>query len=122
MSKRGDREFLLDIREAAERITGYIAGMCYENFLADFRTQDAVVRNLEIIGEAIKNISKGLKKERNEIEWKEIAGMRDRVIHHYFGIKWDIVWSVIKDKIPQLKEKIEEILKQYSKDLSPLID
>jgi len=81
MSKRGDREFLLDIKEEAERITGYITEMSYENFLADFKTQDAVVRNLEIIGEAVKHISKGLKKECNEIEWKEIAGMRDRIIH-----------------------------------------
>ena len=108
----------MDIKEAAERITGYIAEMSYEEFLADFRTQDAVVRNLEIIGEAVKHITKGLKKERNEIEWKEIAGMRDRIIHHYFGIQWEIVWSVIKDKIPQLKAKIEEILKQYQKELS----
>jgi uncharacterized protein with HEPN domain len=113
MSKRGDREFLLDIKEAAERILGYVGEMSYESFIADIKTQDAVLRNLEIIGEAIKNISKGLKKEHEEIEWKEIAGMRDRVIHQYFGIKWEIVWSVIKDKVPELREKIGEILKQF---------
>ena len=117
MSKRGDRDFLLDIREAAERIIGYISEMNYEQFLTDIKTQDAVVRNLEIIGEAVKNLSKALKKEHGEVEWKQIAGMRDKIIHQYFGIQWDIVWSAINDKIPPLKEKIEEMIKQGQKGL-----
>jgi uncharacterized protein with HEPN domain len=115
MSKRGDKEFLSDIKEAILRIDDYIGAMDYEKFLQDIKTQDAVVRNLEIIGEAVKNLSKDLKRKYKDIEWKDIAGMRDKIIHFYFGVKWDIVWSVVKDKLPALKEKVEEILHKESK-------
>lgn len=112
MSERGDREFLLDIKEAIERIRNYTAGMSYEEFLQDTKTQDAVVRNIEIIGEAVKNLSRGLKEKYKDIEWKDIAGMRDKIVHFYFGIKWELVWSVVNDKIPALLPKIETIIKQ----------
>ena len=105
MSERGDKEFLCDIKEAIQRIEEYIGEMDYKDFLEDIKTQDAVVRNLEIIGEAVKNISLNLKKKYSEMEWKNIAGLRDKIIHHYFGINWDIVWSAIKDKLPELKKK-----------------
>lgn len=114
MSKRGDREFLCDIKESIERIEEYIGEMDYEEFLKDFKTQDAVVRNLEIIGEAVKNLSNTLKKRHCDIGWKDMAGMRDKIIHHYFGIKWDIVWSVVKDKLPELKENVEDALNKAS--------
>ena len=73
-------------------------------------TQDAVARNFEIIGEAVKNVSKALKAKYNNIQWKEIAGMRDKVIHFCFGVNWDIVWGAVKDSLPPFKEKIERIL------------
>ena len=114
MSKRGDREFLYDIREAIERIDDYIGEMDYKGFLQDTKTQDAVVRNVEILGEAAKNLSNEFKEKCGGIHWKDIAGMRDKIIHHYFGIKWDIVWSVVKDKLPELKEKIEETIGKES--------
>jgi len=117
MPKRGDKEFLCDIKEAINRIKNYIGDMDYEKFLQDTKTQDALVRNLEIIGEAVKNLSKGLKKKYNDIGWKDVARMRDKIIHYYFGIKWDIVWSVVKDKLPELKEKIEEILKKETGEI-----
>ncbi len=112
MSKRGDLEFLSDIKEAIERICNYTDEMAYEDFLKDKKTQDAVVRNIEIIGEAVKNISKGLRDENRDIGWKDIAGMRNKIVHFYFGIKWDIVWSVIRDKLPQLKQRVERILSE----------
>jgi len=112
MSKRGDREFLCDIKEAIERIQSYVGEISYDEFLQKSIIQDAVVRNFEIIGEAVKNLSKDLKKKHKDIEWKDIAGMRDKIVHFYFGVKWSIVWSAIKDKLPGLKEKIEEILKK----------
>ncbi|GAB6274471.1 MAG: DUF86 domain-containing protein [Peptococcaceae bacterium] len=112
MSKRRDREFLLDIKEAGERIRGYIGAMSYEEFLQDIKTQDAVIRNIEIIGEAVKNLSKSLKEEQRDIAWKNIAGMRDKIIHFYFGVKWEIVWSVVNDKIPELLFKIEAIINE----------
>ncbi len=112
MSKKTDKEFLLDIQEAIRRIEIYIKGLNYQDFLQKIETQDAVLRNLEIIGEAVKNISLDLKKKYKNIQWKEIAGMRDKIIHFYFGVNLDIVWQTIKDKLPELKEKIENILKE----------
>jgi len=112
MPKRGDKEFLLDIIEAIKRIEVYTKELSYQDFLQKIETQDAVVRNFEIIGEAVKNISKNLKTKYNNLQWKEIAGMRDKVIHFYFGVNWDIVWRAAKDSLPQLKEKIEGILKK----------
>lgn len=110
MPKRGNLEFLSDIKEAIDRICNYTDKMTYEDFLKDKKTQDAVVRNIEIIGEAVKNVSKSLRDENQDIEWKDIAGMRNKIVHFYFGIKWDIVWSVIRDKLPQLKKRVEKIL------------
>ncbi len=82
MSKRSDRDFVQDIQEASRRIAAYTAQISYEDFLADTKTQDAVVRNLEIIGEATKNLSEDLRNQHSEIPWKSLAGMRDKVIHH----------------------------------------
>jgi len=115
MSKRGNKEFLKDVKEAIRRTECYIGKMNYEEFLQDIKTQDAVVRNLEIIGEAVKNLSSDFKKTHKDIDWKKIAGLRDKIIHYYFGVKWDVVWSIINEKIPDLKDKIETILKEIEK-------
>jgi uncharacterized protein with HEPN domain len=106
MPKRGNREFISDIKEAIERIKEYTRGMDYEQFLKDKKTQDAVIRNTEIIGEAAKNLSSDFRKKYSHLDWKKIAGMRDKIIHFYFGVKWDIVWAVIKDKYPPSASKL----------------
>jgi uncharacterized protein with HEPN domain len=93
MSKRTDSDFLHHISEAAERIIAYTETMGCEGFFEDIKTQDAVIRNIEIIGEATKNL----------------AGMRDRLIHHYFGVNLDIVWDVVKEELPQLLQNINRI-------------
>ncbi len=85
--------------------------MSYEEFLNDIKTQDAVVRNLEIIGEAIKNISKGLKKKYPQIPWTDLSGVRDKLIHHYFGVNLDIVWNIVKKELPEIILQLEAILK-----------
>ena len=110
MSERGDMESLSDIKEAVRRIGLYIEEMDYEEFLQDTKTQDAVVRNLEILGEATKNISAGLKEGYPQIPWKKLAGVRDRLIHHYFGVNYDIVWVIIKEELPEIISQVEEIL------------
>lgn len=112
MSKRGDVECLADIKEAIARIERYASGLDYDAFLKDIKTQDAVVRNFEILGEAVKNLSADFKKKHKTVEWKSIAGTRDRLIHDYFGVNWDIVWSVIREKLPPLKSRIEVLLSQ----------
>ncbi len=102
MSERTDRDFLEHIREAAERASSYTEKMTSEEFLGDTKTQDAVIRNIEIIGEATKNLSDDLRDRHPEIPWKGLAGMRDRLIHQYFGVNLDIVWSVAKDELPEI--------------------
>ena len=110
MSKRTNKEFLLDIQEAASRIANYVKGMSYADFLEDEKTQDAVVRNIEIIGEAVKELLDDFKAKHDDIEWKYIARMRDKLIHHYHGVSWEIVWSVVKNDLPDLKSKVDNII------------
>ena len=112
MSKRRDGDYLKDIMEAIKRIKTYSDKMDYDEFLGDIKTQDAVVRNIEIIGEAVKNISPDLKDRYETIEWKKIAGMRDKIIHFYFGINWDIVWDVITNRLPLLEDKIKKLIEK----------
>jgi uncharacterized protein with HEPN domain len=107
MSKRTDRDFLSDIREAIYRITTYVAGMSYETFVIDIKTQDAVIRNLEIIGEATKNLSEQLQTEYPDIPWKGMAGVCDRLIHHYFGVNLDIVWQIATIELPHVYLTLE---------------
>lgn len=110
--KRRDKDYLGDILEAMDRIIAYTTSLSYEQFMADTRTQDAVLRNIEIIGEAAKTLSATLKKAHRDILWRDMAGMRDKVIHHYFGLNYDIVWNVAQRQIPQLLPKIRAILEQ----------
>ena len=110
MSKRGDIAFLSDIKEAVGRIELYIGTKSNEEFLKDIKTQDAVVRNLEIIGEATKNVSNELKRKYPQIPWKKLAGARDRLIHYYFGVNYDVVWAIVKEELPEILPQIEEVL------------
>lgn len=111
MSRR-DKERLEDIMEAIRRIIGYTIGLTYEQFLEDTKTQDAVIRNLQVIGEATKKLSRTLSKMYPHLPWKQMAGMRDRIVHEYFGIKYDIVWTVAKQELPVLLPEIEVIQAQ----------
>jgi uncharacterized protein with HEPN domain len=107
MSRRTDQELLGDIREALRRTASYVAGMAYESFVADTKTQDAVIRNLEILGEAAKNLSAELRANYPSVPWHSIAGTRDRLIHHYFGVNLDIVWRIITVELPQIASQLE---------------
>ena len=115
MSKRGDSELASDIIEAITRIEHYTNGISYQKFMSDTKTQDALARNIEIIGEAVKNISDDFKKKHKSLDWKNIAGMRDKLIHQYFGMNLEIVWDVVINKIPELKASIEKIHKEFNK-------
>jgi uncharacterized protein with HEPN domain len=114
MSKRPEIEFLLDISESARRIISYTEGMKYDDFLVDLKTQDSVIRNIEIIGEAVKNLSTELRATYDQVAWKSMAGMRDRLIHDYFGINIDIVWGVATENIPVLLHQLDDILSRES--------
>ena len=113
MSNRSDKEFLLDIFEACKRIRAFVKDMSYEDFLQDIKTQDAVIRNIEIIGEAVKNISEDFKIKHPEIEWRKISGMRDKLVHFYFGVNLEIVWDVAKNKVSDLIESASKLVKEF---------
>jgi len=104
------KAYLKDILEAIRKIEKYTENISMEDFAKDELIQDGVVRNLEIIGEAVKNIPEDIKNRKSQVAWKKIAGLRDILIHGYFGIDVDIVWDVVKNKIPELKQKISEIV------------
>ncbi len=110
MSRR-DLLYLEDIIEACEKIQEYVQGYSYETFLADSKTRDAVARNLQIIGEAARRLSPELKDAHSEVEWNRIAGLRNRIVHEYSGIDWQIVWDVIVARLPELRDQAEMILR-----------
>lgn len=108
---KDDRPYLLHIRDGLTRILEYTREG-RDAFFLDSRTQDAVLRNLEIIGEAVKNLSIATRAARPDVPWKSIAGMRDLLIHHYFGVKLETVWDVIEKELPSLLESIDELLEE----------
>ena len=112
MSSRADADFVNDIREAIRRISSYLGDMSYEAFARDTKTQDAVIRNVEIIGEAAKGVSEELRVENPHIPWKSMAGMRDRLIHHYFGANLDVVWQVASTELPELAPELAHVAEE----------
>lgn len=112
---KDDRVYLAHVRDAIARILKYTSQGKSE-FDRDDKTQDAVVRNLEIIGEAVKNISVELREKHGEIPWRRLAGMRDKLIHEYFGVNLAIVWEVVEQEIPKLGAQVDEILKGLGND------
>jgi len=107
--KRRDKEYLADIVEAVERIVAYTRELTYEEFLTDRKTQDAVLRNLQVMGEAVKKLSAPVKQLHPLLPWKQMAGMRDKVVHDYFGINHDIVWTLAKEELPTLLPSLTTI-------------
>ena len=103
MSKRAQKLYLKDILDAITKIKNYTKDLSFEEFSKSNLVTDGVVRNFEIIGEASKNIPDKMKEKYPDVSWKEMAGMRDKVIHEYFGIDLEIIWKTVKIRLPQLK-------------------
>lgn len=106
-------DFIEDILDGMVKAEALLEGFSYPQFEADFRTNFAVVRALEIIGEAAKRLPEDLRQGYPDIPWKGMAGMRDRIIHGYDNVDLQIVWDVVKRDIPEIKPKIERILMDY---------
>ena len=109
-----DSPLIEHILDSIAAIESFSKNMKKEKLISSRLKQSAIVREIEIIGEAVKNISKNLKNKHPEIEWKEIVGTRDKMIHHYFGVDLNIIWNIIKINIPDLKEKIAKIKKELN--------
>lgn len=106
--------YLKDILDAMEAIESFVEGMDLDEFQRDDKTSSAVIRKFEIIGEATKNLPDGVKNKNPDLPWREMAGMRDKLIHFYFGVKYDLVWHTIKDVIPQIRPVLIEIFQEES--------
>jgi len=109
MSKRSINLLIDDIREAIDKIERYIEGMSKDSFESDEKTNDAVVRNLEIIGEAANRLPKDFIEKHSEIEWNKIVGLRHRIVHEYFGVDLSIIWQILENDIPPFKYSLEKI-------------
>ena len=111
MTRRNNNLYVKDILDSIDKIESYAKGLSFKEFAKKKIVIDAVVRNLEIIGEAAKNVSSEVKIKHKEIPWKQMAGMRAKTIHEYFGVDLKIVWKTIKKSLPDLKQAINSILK-----------
>ena len=107
---RDSKVYLEDILEATRKITAYTTGLSKTVFLEDEKTIDAVVRNLEVIGEAVKKLPEDLRAQHSAVEWKKIAGLRDMLIHEYFGLDAEIVWDIVQHKVPALDREVRRML------------
>lgn len=109
---RDESLYLADIVECSEKVLKFTAGMTYKDFVNDDLHFDAVLRNLEIIGEAVKHIPEETRDKYPQVKWRNIAGFRDVVAHNYFGVSDEIVWDVVENIIPVLLEQVKLILSE----------
>ena len=110
--KRDCRDYVCDILNSIKDIEDFVCGMSFEQFAFDRKTTNAVIRSLEVIGEAVKKIPQEVKNKYPDIPWKYMAGMRDKLIHEYHGVDLEIVWKVIKEELPPLEVKFKQILEE----------
>jgi uncharacterized protein with HEPN domain len=109
MSKRNPHLLIADMIESGQKIMTYTTGMTYDEFLSDSKTIDAVIRNFEIIGEAANRLTEEFKDEHPAVEWHRIRGFRNRIVHDYSGIDYEIVWQIKETFLPQTIQKLIDI-------------
>jgi len=109
---RSIRLYLEDILASSAKVLRYTQGMTFEDFLGDERTFDAVVRNLQIIGEAVKNVPPDMRSRYPEIEWRKIAGLRDFLAHAYFSLEDEILWDIVESKVLPLQQQVSQIIEE----------
>lgn len=115
MKIRDYRDYLQDISDSIDDVGNFTKDMTFEKFAKDRKTINAIIRSIEVIGEATKKLPTSVKDKHPSIPWKRMAGMRDKMIHEYFGIDVEILWKVVKEDIPSLKTSIQNALKMANK-------
>ena len=113
MKRRTGKLFVEDILEAIDKIKRHIEGLTYETFVKNELVIDAVIRNLEIIGEASRNLPEDVRKKYPEMPWGRMIGLRNIIIHEYFGVDLAIIWEIITKNLPETKPKIVAMLKKF---------
>ena len=109
---KDDRLYLIHIQESIDRIEEYVING-KESFFADAKTQDAVVRNLQILAESTQRLSQKLKADHSEVDWKKIAGFRNILVHDYLYVDPVLVWKIVEDKLAQLKRTVAQMLVSF---------
>ncbi len=107
--------YVKDIIEYMERAEGHIKDLNFEDFSKDNKACDAVIRCIEVVGEAVKNIPDVIRNKYPSIPWRDIAGMRDKIIHGYFTVDFETVWLVVKEEIPKLKPLVKKVQRDFKK-------
>ncbi|MFH0860290.1 MAG: DUF86 domain-containing protein [Candidatus Altiarchaeota archaeon] len=113
--KRKHSLLIKDILEAIAQIQTFTGGMSLTQFQDDDKTSSAVVRKLEIIGEAAKNVPSDIRQKNKAIPWSDMAKTRDKIIHGYFGVDYDVIWKTIQEKLPEIKTPLKQLLKELEK-------
>jgi len=112
VSKRSYKLYVNDILESIKRIENYTIDLSYEDFIENDLVRDAVLRNLEVIGEAAKSIPDEVRDQYPDVPWRRIVGLRNIVIHEYFGVDFENIWKIVKENIPEVKPFIKQVSKK----------
>jgi len=112
MKDRDFSDYIKDILISIQDVEEFPSGMIFDEFLQDKKTIKAVIRSLEVLGEASKKIPESIKARYSQVPWKRMAGMRDKLIHEYFGVDLEIVWNVVKNELPPIKPFIEQLSRE----------
>lgn len=108
--------YIEDIIQAIDNIQTYTEGLTYQDFEGDKKTIDAVIRNFEVIGEATKQMPLVIRQKYSKVPWREMAGMRDKLIHGYFGVQLDVVWKTVKERLPAVRKLLAEVLTELKRE------
>jgi uncharacterized protein with HEPN domain len=115
MKRKNHKLYIEDILQAMDKIKRYVEGLTYEAFAKNEMVEDAVIRNLEIIGEASKSVPEDVREKHSEIPWKRMIGLRNIAIHQYFGVDLSIIWEIITKNLPETKPKVAAMLESLEK-------